>query len=261
MNPLDLLIAIVLSLAGLVSLAAAREWPGGLWLANAWRRIEPFVVCYIRRSPATFIYSGIVFVTTWVVADLGTSQSAALLRSQSTNLTNLRTHAGDVLFASAFWSGQRTILPVIAVLVLVLAPAEVWLGSARMILVFASGHIGATLITAAAIGAGYFSSHGDQGITRAVDVGVSYGTLCVAAVLTQRLPGSWRLISATTLLLTCALFAFAIGQTFTDFGHFVSVVIGLALYPAIRSRRVDERARIPLYRPWLQVDEAESSRR
>ena len=258
MNRLNLLIAIVAGLVGLVSLAAARGWPGGRRLMGAWRRIEPFVVCYIRRSPATFIYCGIVFVTTWVVADLGTSQSAALLRSQSTNLANLRTHPVDVLFASAFWSGQRTILPVLALLALVLAPAEVWLGSARMILVFATGHVGATLITAAAIGAGYFSSHGDQGITRAVDVGVSYGTLCVAAVLTQRLPESWRLVSATTLLLTCALFAFVIGQTFTDFGHFVSVVIGLALYPAIRTRSVDQRARIPLYRPWLQADKADS---
>jgi hypothetical protein len=261
MDSLDIVIGTVASLTGLASLAAAREWPGGPWLSRQWRRIEPFAGCYIRRSPATFAYAGILLVTTWVVAGLGRQQSGALLRSQSTNLDNLRTHPVDVLFRSAFWSGQNTILPVVALLALVLAPAEVWLGTARMIGVFAAGHVGATLVTAVAISHGYFSSAGDQGITRAVDVGVSYGTLCVAAVLTHRLPPGWRLPSAAALLLVCGLFAFAAGTTFTDFGHFVAVVIGLVVYPVIRSASVAERSRIPMYRPWKAAAELEPVRR
>ena len=258
MDRLDIVIATVASLIGLASLAAAREWPGGLHVLHTWRRLEPYVGCYVRRSPATFVYIGIIFVTTWVVAGLGPKQSGALLRSQSTNLSNLRTHPIDVVFRSAFWSGQNTILPVIALLALVLAPAEVWLGTARMIAVFAAGHVGATLVTAVAISDGYLGSAGDQGVTRSIDVGVSYGTLCLAAVLVYRLPRHWRLPLAGALLFVCALFAFVIGRTFTDFGHFVSVVIGLAIYPIVRSASVAQRARIPMYRPWLPAAELDA---
>jgi hypothetical protein len=257
MDRVDIFIGIVATLVGLASLAATRQWPGGPWLAEQWRRVAPFLRCYVRRSPATFAYATIIFVTTWVVAGLDRQQSGALLRSQSTNLDNLKTHPVDVLFRSAFWSGQNSIVPVVALLALVLAPAEVWLGSARMIAAFAAGHIGATLVTAVAISRGYLASKGDQGITRAIDVGVSYGTLCVAAVLTHRLPRGWRLPAAAALLGSCALFAFAIGRTFTDFGHFVAVLIGLVIYPALRSAGVDDRSRIPMYRPWQHAAELE----
>ena len=47
------------------------------------------------------------------------------------------------------------------------------------------------------------------------------------------------------------MIAFVTGRTFTDFGHFVAVLIGLLIYPVVRSRSVQRRALIPLYRPWL----------
>jgi hypothetical protein len=251
MDRLDVLILIVAGLAGFASLATARRWPGGIWVHELWQRAEPYLGCYIRRSPATFVYAGVILVTTWVVAGLSASESEALLLSQSTNLQNLRQDPITVLFRSAFWSGGSAVLPVIALLAAVLAPAEVWLGTARLIFVFAVGHVGATLITAVALSHGYFAAPGPGGVTRTVDVGVSYGLLCVAAVLTHRLPSPWRLPPAVGLLLGSALFAFVFGRTFTDFGHFVAVVIGLAIYPIVHSKSVDLRARIPLYRPWL----------
>jgi hypothetical protein len=247
----DILFLVVAGLAGLSSLAAARGWPGGLWVHGLWRRAEPYLGCYIRRSPATFVYAGVILVTTWVVAGLSPAESQALLRSQSTNLDNLGRDPVTVLFRSAFWSGGTRVLPVIALLAVVLAPAEVWLGTARLIFVFAVGHVGATLITAVALSHGYFAASGPGGTTRAVDVGISYGLLCVAAVLTHRLPKPWRLPCAVGLLVGFGVFAFVFGRTFTDFGHFVAVVIGLVIYPLIHSKSVDRRARIPLYRPWL----------
>jgi hypothetical protein len=258
-NRLDIFILVLAGLAAVGSLAAAHGWPGGLQLQRAWRRVEPYAGCYIRRSPATFTYAGILAVTTWVVAGVGPGISDALLRSQSTNLHNLRTHPLDVLFRSMFWTGSTTVLPVMVLLALVLAPAEVWLGSARLIFVFVVGHVGATLATAVALDHGYFTSAGDKGIDRTIDVGVSYGTFCVAAVLAHRLPRRLQLPFAAALLLVFGLLAFVFGNTFTDFGHFVSVLIGFAIYPLVRGRHVAERARIPLYRPWADSTSSRST--
>jgi hypothetical protein len=249
-NRLDIFLLALAAVAGLASLAAARGWPGGLWLHRLRVRFAPYVLTYMRRSPATFTYAAILVVTTWVVAGVGPRISLALLRSQSTNLDNLRSHPFDVLFRSMFWSGSTTVLPVIALLALILAPAEVWLGTARLIFVFVVGHVGATLATAVAIDHGYFTSAADKGIDRTIDVGVSYGTFCVAAVLVHRLPQRWRIPFGTALLLVFGLLAFAFARTFTDFGHFVSVLIGFAIYPLVRGKSVAQRARIPLYRPW-----------
>ena len=249
-NPLDVAILTVGALVGGAALAAARGWAVGLRLRALWLRAEPYVGCYISRSPATFAYLCILLVTTWVVA--GTSQPVAnaLLRTQSTNLDNLHDHPVDVLFRSAFWTGGRVVLPAAAILAVVLAPSEVWLGTARLIFAFATRHVVATLVTAVAISQGYFSGNGDTGIDRAIDVGISYGTVCVAAVFIHRLPGFLRPLLGAALLVAFGLLAFVIGNTFTDFGHFVALLIGFAIYPVLRSRSVDERAQIPLYRPW-----------
>jgi hypothetical protein len=241
----------VLSLVGfawLTAVGAAHHVPGVSVLHRLWARAEPYVGAYVRSSPATFVYAGIIFVTTWVVAGLPKEQRTALLRTQSTNLHNLRTHPVAVLFRSAFWSGSTTFLPFLLLLALVVAPAEVWLGSFRLILVFALGHVGATLITAVAISHGVFSSDTD-GIARAIDV-VSYGAFCVAGVLTYRLPIRWRVPYALALLTLFGLYAFLAGGDFTEFGHFVSVLLGLAAYPfTLRAKSGG-----PLYRPWRTLD-------
>jgi hypothetical protein len=251
MDRLDMAILSFAGVAWLVGVGAAHRWPGADAVVALWHRAEPYVGAYVRRSPATFTYAGIIFVTTWVVVGLNGPEKDALLRTQSTNIDNLRAHPVAVLFRSAFWSGTNLYFPFLLLLALVLAPAEVWLGTFRLILVFALGHVGATLITAVAISHGYFESAGQTGIAHTIDVGVSYGTFCVAAILTYRLPRQWRAPYAVLLLLIFGLLAFAVSRTFTDFGHFVSVLIGFAAYPFVRAEAVTSRARCPMYRPWL----------
>jgi hypothetical protein len=246
----DIVLLSIVGVAWLTGVGAAHHWPGASFLHRTWRQIEPYLGSYVRSSPATFIYAAIIFVTTWVAAGLPSVQRKALLRTQSTNLHNLRTHPVDVLFRSAFWSGSSTYLPFLLLLAVVLAPAEEWLGTFRVILIFFLGHVGATLITAVALSHGFFTSTGGPGLARTIDVGVSYGAFCVAAVLTYRLPKQWRIPYAASLLAIFAILAFAIGRTFTDFGHFTSVLIGLTAYPFTRAHSVAARANRPLYRPW-----------
>lgn len=116
---------------------------------------------------------------------------------------------------------------------IVLAPAERWLGTARWALVFAAGHVGATLLTAGGLWAAIKLDAVDESVSRSADVGVSYGFLAVAAVLIYRLPRRLRFPYAAVLggYLVIALFT---RGTFTDGGHPLAVLIGFACYPLAR---------------------------
>jgi hypothetical protein len=230
--------------------AITHQWAIGRLLERRWRFIRPYAASYVASSPATFVYAGIIAFTTWVVAGSNGRLANALLRAQSTNLSNLRHHATDVLIRSAFWSGYSYALPVIALMAIVLAPAEFWLGTGRAILVFAIGHVGGTLLTAAGIDLAVHFGHAPRGIENSIDVGVSYGTFCVAGVLTYRLHAPWRYLWLSGILGTLVLVA-AVDVSFSDYGHVVSVLLGLACYPVTRAPKAVQRRGVPMYRPWL----------
>lgn len=68
-----------------------------------------------------------------------------------------------------------------------------------------------------------------------LDVGVSYALAGVVAVLTYRIPAPWRYVYLFAVLVFYGI-PLITGRTFTDLGHFASVLIGLACYPLTRSR-------------------------
>ncbi len=230
------MILVVVSAVGLVYGAALRrEWRPAVAVHRRWERSKPGIWRYLRFSPATFIYLSIVVITTWVLLGLDSSLADAVLRAHSSNLSHLRTDPLRVLIRSAFWVDSYALLPWVIVLAVVLAPAERWLGTRRWLLVFITGHVGATLLTALglwlATGAGVVSGSPESSI----DVGVSYGFAAVAAVFTYRLPGRLRTIWAMTLA-AIVVGGVLIGHTFTDFGHLVAVTIGFAMWPLTRAR-------------------------
>ncbi len=245
-------IAIVLvAIAALFSwYAVAHDLRIGRLIGGRWNRLYPYANAYVRASPATFLYAAIIAFTTWVLAGSSGRLSNALLRTQSTNISNLRHHAVDVLLRSAFWSGYPYVLPIIAALAAVLAPAEFWLGTKRAILVFAIGHVGATLLTAAGISLALRLALAPRGVEHSIDVGVSYGTLCIAGVLTYRIPRPWRYVWILGMLTVLGLIA-VVDASFSDYGHLVAVALGLCCYPMTRTPRALERSRVPLFRPWL----------
>lgn len=208
----------------------------------AWDRARPKIYTYIRNAPATFAYLGVLSITTWVL--LGSSDRVArlLLLQDSTSLHQFRIDPIKVLIRSAFWAPGYEFLAWAVLFAVVLAPAERWLGTRRLVTVFASGHVLATLGAATALWLSIRYGWSSKILENTIDVGVSYGFAAVAAIFTFRLPAKWRLGYAV-LLVGLAIAALLISQTFTDVGHLFALAIGFAFNPMTRTEQTRSRAR------------------
>ncbi len=241
-----MVLLIAAMLVAIIAVARRYDFPPVVRLYSQWERARPFVVNYVRASPATFIYLTILMITTLVIVTSSDQVAALLLREHSTNLTELFANPVRVVILSAFWAPNYEFLVWAILFALVLAPAERWLGTKRWAAVFITGHVVATLGVAwglwLAIRHGYASRH----LENAIDVGVSYGFAAVAAIFSYRLPGWWRWWWAGALVAT-AVVALIIGRTFTDAGHLVAVVIGFACYPLSRGDGPGSRISSPIW--------------
>jgi hypothetical protein len=201
-----------------------------------WVAARPRLIAYVRSAPATFGYLAVLFVTTWVLATAGGRIADRLLLAASTNLHQLARDPVRVLISSAFWlSGMSSLLVWGVLLAVVLAPVERRIGSWRLGAVFAIGHVGATLLTAAGLWTALRLDAAEHRVVNARDVGASYGVLAVAAALTYLLAPRLRLAYGALLLASVAAAA-GLWHTFTDFGHLLAVLLGFACYRLVRAR-------------------------
>jgi len=226
---------------------------GLLWLTRSWppsaRFIawllahRPIVFAYLRSAPAVVTYTAILIVTSSIYASTSPAVGRILLRDQSTNLRQLSSDPIRVLISSAFWTGGSTILILIVPFILILVPLERWLGTPRFLFVYWCGHIGSTLIVA--VGIWFQIRRGDapESLSRAIDVGVSYGFYCCCGLFTYRLPKQYRRAWAA-FWLVFGIYGVISDGGFTSYGHLVTILMGFALYPitlapAVRNRTVD----------------------
>ena len=107
---------------------------------------------------------------------------------------------------------------------------------------FATGHVLATVVVAYVLDRGLIHFTDSDTTRFTIDVGVSYGYYCIAAMFTYRLRGrwwwSWIWAAGSSRSSWCRSRSTA---SFTSFGHLVTVGVGLALYPITRSRAVRTR--------------------
>jgi hypothetical protein len=243
-----MILLVVVALVLLSRLALRHEWPGTSVARSWWAAHRGQIFAFVRASPATFVYLAILTITTWVLRGASPQVDNALLADQSTNLHHLAHDPIHVLIRSAFWLGDYRLLFWAVLFLVVLAPAERWLGTSRWIVAFVSGHVGATLITAAGIWVAIRTGAASHRLENVVDVGVSYGFSTVAGLFTYRLPGRWRWTWAAGLVVW-AIGGIVIGGGFTSYGHATALVIGFALYPLSRARAVRARMADPLLLP------------
>ncbi len=189
-----------------------------------------FGASWVRSSPGTHIWLLILTITTCVVAVVSPHVRAYLLHHVSTNLIELRQHPVRVLLASALWVATPSGFAIYFVFYeLIHAPAERWMGTWRWLVVVATAHIGATLVSQKAVLFGIHYDRLPRSLAHTVDVGVSYGMAGVVGVLTYLVPRPWRwgyLLGILTFFTVPVLTS----RTFTDLGHLTAVLIGLACY-------------------------------
>ncbi|MFJ2832826.1 rhomboid-like protein [Streptomyces sp. NPDC087263] len=190
---------------------------------------------YISRAPGTYIWLLVLFVTTVAVHQMSPEFEQEFLRQRSTNIHELSSNPIRVLFSSAMWIDGGYWLPYAFLYTVFHAQAEHWLGTARWLAVCVAAHVLATLISEGALLLAIRHGVAPQSAVNTLDIGVSYALAGVIAVLTYRIAAPWRYPYVAIVLLVYGV-PLAAGRTFTDLGHFTSVLIGLACYPLVRGR-------------------------
>lgn len=200
---------------------------------SRWRRLHRAAANYLASAPGTHILLLILAVTTLVLRGVDAPTTTRILRHQSTNLLQMSRDAPRVLVLSAFLLDKGRLLVEAATFTLVLAPVERWIGTYRWLATFAAGHIGATLATT--VGIWLQVREGvERGLLYPVDVGVSYGLMAAAGVLTYRFRRRvWTLAWLAFMAFYVGLPVITTG-TFTDWGHLVAFGIGLAMGPLVQ---------------------------
>jgi len=183
----------------------------------------------LRRAPFTVLCLVALLVTTAILSGAAPSAAQRVLVRASTNLHNMSSRPLRALVESAFWlDSPWLVAPMAGLFLLVMAPVERRFGTSRTLLVFAVGHVGATAATVAVIADGVASGRLPRSLSHAVDVGPSYGLAAVAGLLVAHLPGRRARLAAALLIAVLGLAA-ATRADFTDAGHLVAALLGLAV--------------------------------
>ncbi len=190
---------------------------------------------FVRGAPGTYVWLGILFVTTVALHHMSPEFEQHFLRQRSTNIHELSRNPVRVLVASAMWIDGGHWVPYAFLFTVFHAPVERWLGTVRWLVVCGLAHVLASLISEAMLLAAIRKGVAPYAAVDTLDIGVSYALAGVIAVLGYRIAVPWRVVYLSAVLVVFVL-PLAAGATFTDFGHFVSVLLGLACYPLVRGR-------------------------
>ncbi|MFJ6542451.1 rhomboid-like protein [Streptomyces sp. NPDC091385] len=199
------------------------------------RRGLGVIADYLRSAPGTYVWLTILFFTTVALHHMSPEFEKEFLRQHSTNIHELSQNPVRVLITSAMWIDSGRWLPYAALYTLFHAQAERWLGTLRWLAVCAAAHVLATLISELALLMAINNGHAPPSAVNTLDIGVSYALAGVMAVLTYRIAPPWRYAYLVFLAVVYAV-PLVTARTFTDFGHVLSALIGLACYPLVRGR-------------------------
>jgi hypothetical protein len=180
----------------------------------------------LSRIRVTVAYATMLTAVAAALTTLDPRTQGRIISHASTNLHNLSHGHLGTLFVSAFVIEAGPVYVWLPGLVCLLAVAELLWRSGRLIVAFAVGHIGATLLVAvgltAAVELGWLSTD----VTRVTDVGMSYGASAVLGALTAAIPRRWR-PAWTGWWAAVAVAVIGIGRDFTDVGHGVALMLGM----------------------------------
>jgi hypothetical protein len=180
----------------------------------------------VTRLRMTLAYAAIVTCITTTMLRLSPEMQDRVIRHASTNVHNLSHGRIGTLLGSAFVVEAGPVYVWLPGLICLLAMGELLWRSGRLIVAFAVGHLGATLLVAAGLAAAVEFGWLPGSVTRATDVGMSYGAAGVLGTLTAAIPRRWRPVWMGWWLAVAVAVA-AVGHDFTDVGHGVALVLGM----------------------------------
>ncbi|WP_458244503.1 rhomboid-like protein [Streptomyces sp. MAI_2237] len=193
------------------------------------------VWAYVLSAPGTYVWLAVLFVTTVALHHMSPEFEEQFLRQRSTNIHELSNDPVRVLVQSAMWIDSGHWLPYAVLYTVFHAQAERWLGTLRWLIVCVAAHVLATLISELALLKAIRDGMAPHSAVDTLDIGVSYALAGVVAVLVYRIAPPWRYLYLAVVLVVYGVPLLST-PTFTDLGHFVSVVIGLGCYPLVRGR-------------------------
>ncbi len=196
-------------------------------------RFAPILAALARVRIALGFGAILAAVSTTLVI-LGPRVRADVIRRMSTNLHNLAHGHLATLLGSAFVNDAGPFYVWLPWLVCLLALAELLWHGGQMAIIFLTGHILATLLVAAGLVTALKLGWLPISITRASDVGMSYGAVAVLGALTAAIPARWRPAWIGWWLAIGAA-AVAVGDDFTDAGHSVALVLGMLIATRLRA--------------------------
>ncbi len=180
----------------------------------------------LARIRVTIAYSVALAGVTTVLMRLGPRVQNRVISHASTNLHNLNHGHLGTLLVSAVVIDAGPIYLWLPGLMCLLAIAELLWRSCRVVVAFAIGHVGATLVVAVGLAAAVKSGWLPTDVARATDVGMSYGASAVLGSLTAAIPRRWRPAWAGWWI-AVAVVVVALGRDFTDVGHAVALALGM----------------------------------
>lgn len=174
-----------------------------------------------------------------VLLMLGPDVQDRVVRHGSTNLHNLGQGRLGTLLGSAFVIDAGPVC--------LLGPGELLRCSGRLVVAFAVGHVGATLLVAVGLTAAVEFAWLPATVTRATDVGASDGAIAVLGALTAAMPRRWRPIWLGWWL-AIGVAVVVTGTDFTDAGHVVTLLFGMVVATRFGRPRPWTHARLRCWR-------------
>ncbi|MGW7379607.1 rhomboid-like protein [Streptomyces sp. NPDC054794] len=185
-------------------------------------------------TPFTFAYAAVLAVTSLVATYADPALVHALYQDSSTDVVHLVRSPVLVLTASALWIAGGLVSPYALCFLVVLTALERRVGGARAAGVFLLGHGLATLATEVPVGLAVVVGHLPDSSLHRLDYGISFGVAASTGALAGLLAHwlRWPLLALFGGMVVTDLIAFA--DPMTNWGHLISLTIGIATWPLVR---------------------------
>ncbi|MFE1175606.1 rhomboid-like protein [Streptomyces sp. NPDC058773] len=227
--------------AGVAGAGALPNTPGTAARWRPWRLVPT-----PAGTPFTFGYA-VLLAATSLFAEYGDQGLVSdLLRGSSTDVAHLAQAPLLVLIASALWiAGGMTSGYAVAFL-FVLTALERRIGALYTVVVFLGGHVLATLATELPVAFQVAAGGLPESSLHRLDYGISFGVMTCTGALAGLLPVRSRLplLAGAGYLAVTDLLAYT--DPLSDWGHLLSLALGVASWPLLRRWRAHRAAPAPL---------------